>query len=191
MPENPRFGWRVLLASTALAAIAAGMVVVLFSGSDDGSATDTTAPPTIKIDDEPKVDADTVTFTDFDGKDVLLSSLKGTPTVINFFASTCTPCITEMPDLERVHQQLGTRVAFLGLALQDRIDASKDLIRRTGITYRTARDSDAHVFQLFDGTVLPMTVLLDANGTVVATHSGQLTADQLRALVTEKLGITP
>jgi thiol-disulfide isomerase/thioredoxin len=189
VPEIPRFGRRTLLVSTALAAIAAAMVVVLFGGGGDDGTT-ASSVPTIQIDPERPVDPDTVTITGFDGTTSrFATTVKGTPTVVNFFASTCVPCITEMPDLERVHQELGDRVQFLGLALQDRIDASEELIRRTGVTYRTARDPDGSVFQLFNGTVLPMTVLLDGDGTVKAVHPGQLDADELRSLIRDKLGI--
>jgi thiol-disulfide isomerase/thioredoxin len=189
MPEIPPIGRRTLLVSTALAAIAAAMVLVLFSGGDgkDGGAS---TVPTIHIDPDQPVDPDTVTMTGFDGKQVgFADSVKGKPTIVNFFASTCVPCVTEMPDLEKVHRQLGDQVQFLGLAVQDRIAASKDLIERTGVTYRTARDPNGDILQLFNGTALPLTVLLGPDGTVKAVHPGQLTADELRALIADKLGI--
>jgi thiol-disulfide isomerase/thioredoxin len=189
VPEIPRFGRRTLLVSTALAAIAAAMVLVLFGGDRGGDGTASTVP-TIKIDPQAPVDPATVTITGFDGKEVVFAqAVKGTPTVVNFFASTCVPCITEMPDLEKVHQQLGDRVQFLGLAVQDRIKESQELVERTGVTYRTARDPNGDILGLFNGTALPMTVLLDADGTVKAIHPGELTADELRALIAEKLGI--
>jgi hypothetical protein len=45
------------------------------------------------------------------------------------------------------------------------------------------------VITALGGSFLPTTVLLDADGVVVVTHTGQLTADELRALIAEKLGI--
>lgn len=188
MPEVPRFGARTLLVSTALAALAAAMVIVVLGGADGDDGTASTIP-TIQLDPDQPVDPVTASFTEYDGTEVLFSSLRGTPTLINFFASTCTPCITEMPDLEAVHQQLGDRVTFLGLALQDRVKASQELIERTGVTYRTAQDQDGSIFQLLEGQLLPTTVLLDADGKVVATHAGQLDAQELRDLIGEELGI--
>ncbi len=56
---------------------------------------------TIQLDPEPAPSTPTPRpFTEYDGTEVLFSPLQGTPTLINFFASTCTPCITEMPDPE-------------------------------------------------------------------------------------------
>ena len=42
--------------------------------------------------------------------------LTGAPVVVNFFASWCVPCVEEMPAIEAVHQSLGDRVTFVGLA---------------------------------------------------------------------------
>src|SRR5690606_4384222 len=83
VPEVPRFGWRVLLASTALAAIAAAATFVGLGGDDDGPSVDGTVQPTLTLDPEVDVDPDTVAFTTFGGEDVLLSSLRGQPVVVN------------------------------------------------------------------------------------------------------------
>jgi thiol-disulfide isomerase/thioredoxin len=192
MPEVPRFGWRTLVVSTVLALIAAVAVVVVLGG-DDGSSGKNSSVVTIPlIPDGEAVDPDEATFTEFDGDVVPLSSLRGTPVVVNFFASFCTPCITEMPAFESVHQALGDQVTFLGLAVADRTDEAQDLVERTKVTYRTAQDRDASVIEaLGGGTHLPTTVLLDADGNVVARHLGQLDADELRDLLSEELGITP
>jgi thiol-disulfide isomerase/thioredoxin len=166
------------------------MVVVLLGGGDDGGSASDSTIPTFQVDPEPKVDPNTVTFTQFDGTEVPLRSIEGTPTLINFFASTCVPCVTEMPDLEKAHKALGAKVQFLGLAVQDRISASEDLIARTGVTYRTARDPDALILQLFNGVNLPFSVLIDGQGHVVATHAGQMTTADVEALIADKLGIS-
>lgn len=194
MPEVPRFGWRTLLVSTALATIAALMVVVVLSGDDDPPKDRPSTIPTLRLDPEgptTTVAADAATFTEFDGTVVALASLRGTPTLLNFFASDCVPCITEMPDLEEVHQQLGDRVRFVGLAMQDRASDAEELVRRTGVTYRTAQDRDGTIFQLFGGKALPTTVLLDADGGVVVARAGQVDADDVRALIAQHLGIAP
>jgi thiol-disulfide isomerase/thioredoxin len=132
-----------------------------------------------------------VTFTTFEGDEIALSSLAGTPVLVNFFASTCVPCVTEMPALQAVHEELGDQVLFLGLAMQDRPEDAQALVERTGVTYRTAQDKDGSVITALGGTVLPTTVLLDADSEIVASHSGQLDEDALRSFITDGLGITP
>jgi hypothetical protein len=96
-----------------------------------------------------------------------------------------------MPALETVHRGLQEQVAFLGLAVGDRPEDAQALVDQTGVTYPTALDNDGAVIDALEGTLLPTTVLLDADGEVVARHSGELTADDLRSLVAESFGISP
>lgn len=190
MPKVPRFGWRVLAVSTVLATIAAVGTYVVFAGDDNPQPRSPAEVAQLDLTpDAGPTDLDTVAFTEFDGTEVSLASLRGGPVLVNFFASTCTPCITEMPAFESVHQALGDQVTFLGLAVADRKDDAQKLVRRTGVTYRTAQDRDGSILNALRGTVLPTTVLLGADGQVLATHTGQLDADDLRTILAEKLGI--
>jgi thiol-disulfide isomerase/thioredoxin len=187
VPTVPRPPLRLLALSTVLALAAAIGTYALLSDDDPETVTGNTIEltPADQVPDDP----DAASYTTFDDETVALSSLRGTPTVVNFFASTCVPCIKEMPDIESVHQELGDQVTFLGLALQDRPQDALDLIERTGVTYRTGQDKDASVITALGGTVLPTTVLLDADGQIVATHNGELDAADLRALIADELGI--
>lgn len=186
MSDAPRLPLRVVALSTVLALAAAIGVYALLQDDDTASTADTIQlTPADEVPDDP----DLATFTTFEGDTVPLSSLRGTPVLVNFFASTCVPCIKEMPALEEVHQELGGQITFLGLAMQDRPEDALDLVERTGVTYRTAQDKDASVITALGGTVLPTTVLLDADGQIVALHNGELDAARLRRLIADELGI--
>lgn len=189
MPPGPRLPFTAVALSTILALGAAVGTYIVLSDDDGSSTTAGTielTPQTDRAGDE-----DGVRFTTFDGEEVALSSLQGRPVVVNFFASSCPPCITEMPDLEEVHKQLGDKVTFLGLAAAgDRPEDALALVKRTGVTYRTARDVDGSVNTALGGTILPTTVLLDVDGSVVKVHSGKLDADDLRSLIADELGIS-
>jgi thiol-disulfide isomerase/thioredoxin len=177
VPELPRFSWRVLLASTTVALVAATATYVVLDDGGDAPKDPSEAANIELTPDGPSQPLDEVAFTEFGGTKVALASLKGTPVILNFFASYCTPCITEMP--------------ALGLAVTDRKDDAQKMVRRTKVTYRTAQDKDGSVLSTLDGTILPTTVLLDADGKVVASHAGEVTAKELLALVHDKLGVDP
>jgi thiol-disulfide isomerase/thioredoxin len=185
MSRAPRFPLRLLALSTVLALAAAiGTYTLLSDGDDDGGDDSAT---TLEL--EP-VGGDEVTFTTFDGEVVPLADLRGGPVLVNFFSHTCTPCIKEMPALEEVHEQLGDQVTFLGLAVQDRPEDARDFAEERGVTYRTALDKDGYVMNALGGMLLPTTVILDADGEIVASHTGELTADKIRQLITDGLGIS-
>lgn len=109
----------------------------------------------------------------------------GTPVVLNFWSSTCVPCLNEMPAIEQVHDELDGKVTVVGIDVTDTEDAGTAMVDKTGVTYRNARDPRSEIFALYGGIALPRTVLIDADGKVVDTHSGELTADELRSLLDE------
>ena len=192
MPESSRLPWRTVALSTALALAAATFTVVVLSDDDDAVTTGDEPAGSIELTpDEEAPSADDVSYLTFDDQEVPLTSLDGTPTVVNFFASTCTPCITEMPAFEEVHQELaGEPLAFLGLAVTDRADDALALVEQTGVTYPTAQDPDAAVITALGGSVLPTTVLLGADGEILATRHGEIDADELRSMIADELGIS-
>lgn len=120
------------------------------------------------------------TFRRFDGSTTSFAAFRGKPVVVNFFSSTCVPCQSEMPALERVHQSLGDQVTFLGMDVQDTVEGGKAFIETVGITWELGRDPNAEVLQgVVRGTGLPTTVVLDPEGRIVFTHLGALDVDGL------------
>lgn len=125
-----------------------------------------------------------------DGPDAALGDLlTGAPVVVNFFASWCVPCVEEMPAIEAVHRSLGARVTFVGLANQDRDEDALATVDATGVTYATYGDPDASAITYFGGLSMPTTVFIAADGTVVDVNNGPLTEAELRAKITDLLGV--
>lgn len=112
---------------------------------------------------------------------------RGTPLVVNFFASWCAPCVAEMPDFEAVHQELGGQVAFLGINLRDQVDDASRLVDTTGITYDVGRDPTGDLATALGVVNMPSTFFVSADGRVVEAHPGALSADDLRARIQKLL----
>lgn len=109
----------------------------------------------------------------------------GTPAVLNFWSSTCIPCLKEMPAFEQIHNEVGDKVAFLGVDVVDTVEAGRKMVDKTGVTYPNVRDPRSEIFGVYGGIALPRTVLIAGDGTIVDTHSGELNADELRDLLVE------
>jgi cytochrome c biogenesis protein CcmG, thiol:disulfide interchange protein DsbE len=172
---------RHILMATAIAlvvAVTAGALVLL---SADPADTPTTGA-TMDLESPRDVVGSpaAVGYLTFEGTPANTGAYVGQPLVLNFFAEWCAPCVAEMPDFERVHQEVAGEVAFLGLSLLEPEDNALALIERTGITYDVGRDTDGEAYEFFAGFAMPTTVFIDSAGTVVEVHSGALTADQLR-----------
>ena len=125
-----------------------------------------------------------------DGGTQTLSELRGTPVVLNFWSSTCAPCLQEMPAFQQVSQATQGNISVVGVDVTDTEAAGNEMVARTGVTYRNARDPKSEILGVFGGTALPRTVLIDADGTVVDTHSGALNADELNDML-RRNGLLP
>jgi cytochrome c biogenesis protein CcmG, thiol:disulfide interchange protein DsbE len=127
-------------------------------------------------------------FATFDGGEKRFAEYEGTPLVVNVWASTCAPCVKEMPTFEAVHQERGDTVAFVGLNNQDRADKADELAAKTGVTYDLLRDPLGDFFVEMELAAMPTTLFVDAKGKVVYSKAGSLDADELSAIIDEKLG---
>ncbi len=116
-----------------------------------------------------------------DGR-VSLAELRGTPVVLNFWASWCVPCRDEAPLLERTWRQLGRPhgVLFLGLDMQDVTDDARDFMREFGIDYLNIRDPGNGVARSYGVSGLPETYFITPRAQVVGHVIGVVTAAQLR-----------
>jgi thiol-disulfide isomerase/thioredoxin len=180
-----------ILLATALALVAAvGTFALLDSGNDDASGDGGTEgyelTPTDGLPDsvgEVRVGAlgDTA-------ETQLGDLLTGAPMVVNFFAPWCAPCVDEMPAFERVHQDVGDEVTFIGLAVPPDLDEAVDTVAATGVTYPTYADSLDDALLFFEGINMPTTVFLGADGEVLHVNTGPLTEDELRAELADRFG---
>ncbi|MBM3663672.1 MAG: TlpA family protein disulfide reductase [Actinobacteria bacterium] len=109
-----------------------------------------------------------------DGGRQSIAELQGKPLLLNFWSSTCPPCITEMPVFQRIAERAGPMLQVVGIDVVDTPDAAQRQIARTGVEYRNAADPSGSVFSVFGGTALPRTVLIGADGKVLEGTDGAL-----------------
>jgi peroxiredoxin len=114
-------------------------------------------------------------FETLDGEQLDFDEFRdGRPALINFFSRTCAPCIVEMPDLEAAYQRYGDDVAFLGLAWQDEPEQAQELVDETGVTYPTGRDPAGDILTAYEGTALPVSVFVTADGTITNVYTRKM-----------------
>lgn len=103
------------------------------------------------------------------------SKLRGSPVVINFFASWCAPCRAEAPLLERAWRDYKDRgVTFLGVNYQDTPARARHFVEEFGITFPVVVDSDGELGRALGVYGMPQTFFVNEDLQLV---SGTGTAD--------------
>ena len=118
-----------------------------------------------------------------------LADFAGHPLVINFWASWCPPCITEMPEFERVYQDYQGQVAFLGINVQDEPADALELALATGVSYPLALDPLADIQLELRIISTPATLFVSPSGEVLDTWQGILDEAGLVSRIQSNFGM--
>jgi len=122
------------------------------------------------------------TVVDAAGNEVLLSSFAGKPIVLNFWASWCGPCKSEMPGFQEIYTQYGSDVQFLMVNMTgfgESKQAAMDYITSQGYTFPVYYDIWNSAAMAYNVTAIPATYFIDAYGNGVAHASGAISKDVL------------
>jgi cytochrome c biogenesis protein CcmG/thiol:disulfide interchange protein DsbE len=102
-----------------------------------------------------------------------LAELKGTPVVVNQWASWCGPCKFEFPFFASLAKRYRGKVAFLGVNSQDNTGPAKDFLKDNPVPYPSYFDPAVKIAREFKGGLAwPTTAFYDARGKLVETHAG-------------------
>ncbi len=107
------------------------------------------------------------------GGQLTLADLRGNVVFLNFWSTTCAPCIEEMRGIERLHDSLkGERVAFLAVTQEDEKEVRNFLQKHAAGVPVYLANKDVPKDLQFSG--LPTTFILDSSGVAVFKHAGAL-----------------
>jgi cytochrome c biogenesis protein CcmG, thiol:disulfide interchange protein DsbE len=101
-----------------------------------------------------------------------LRSLRGTPVVVNMWASWCGPCRFEIPFLQREFRAHGTKIAFLGVNSDDADGNARKMVGDLPMPYPSIVDAHANLAGRLGARGLPVTVFYDADGKQQYVHQG-------------------
>ncbi len=175
--------WVVLAAIGALVVGAVLLVVPLGSTPGgtppSGGAAD---PSGITVGGSPLMGkpAPAFTLTDLDGATVSLADFRGTPVVLNFWASWCVPCRDEFPILVGAYgEHRDDGLAVLGIIRRDSTTSARAFAESQGATWPMLLDPDETTWRDYLGVGVPQTYFIDADGVVRWVSIGPFSAPGL------------
>jgi thiol-disulfide isomerase/thioredoxin len=166
-PRSSPAGRRRLITAVALLVVVAVVAALEVSGSGSDNASVGKRAPALPTE---VITPPAVTVAD----------LRGKPAAINFWASWCTPCRREMPELEQLYRSGRGRWHIVGVNWNDRLSAAEGFIRDYNSTFPNLRDPDGAVGRAYGIIGLPTTMILDSRGRIAELLAGPQTVDSIR-----------
>jgi cytochrome c biogenesis protein CcmG/thiol:disulfide interchange protein DsbE len=163
-----RAKWVLAAIGLVVVLVVGGITAAVVASSGDSGSADQVVPKALSAKvGEPAPD---FSLTTLDGDQVRLSDYKGTPVVLNFWASWCNPCREEFPLLRKAYANADGKWHLVGVNTEDLIESDgRTFARKQKATWPSGYDADRAVKKGFGVTGLPETFFIDADG-VIRSH---------------------
>lgn len=113
------------------------------------------------------------TLNDISGNTITLSSLKGRPVLLNFWATWCTYCRKEREHLNDLHKEYnGKGLVIISVSIDRSLDILKRFVRKVPSDFRILWDEKTRVASAYNVAGLPTSFLIDKNGIVIKKYTG-------------------
>ena len=148
-----------------------------------------TQPPATEATDPAETEAEANLAPDFtvvarNGAEIRLADFRGMHVVLNFWASWCGPCKSEMPEFEEAWKQYGDEIHFVLVNLtdgsQETVESASAYIDGQGYTFPIYFDTSYSAAMAYGVNGVPVTYFIDEAGNLVAYGQGALSAETLQ-----------
>ena len=122
------------------------------------------------------------TVTDMDGNSVSLSDKFGKPIIVNFWASWCPPCKSEMPDFEEAFKEYGNEITFMMVNMtggRETVESAKSFIEKSTYSFPVYFDTEYQAAMTYGVSSIPQTIFIDKDGNLTAYAQGMIDKNAL------------
>ena len=127
------------------------------------------------------------TATLLDGSSFRLSKQQGKAVLLNFWATWCGPCVSEMPAFTRLVEAYGERLSLLAVNCGEDADTVARFLAETGYTFPIALDPEGEIGALYPTDGIPYTLIIAPDGSITAIQIGAGDADTMFTHYSEEL----
>lgn len=124
------------------------------------------------------------TVYDLEGNEVHLSEYIGTPVIVNFWASWCGPCKSEMPSFEEAYIEYKDKIQFMVINMTDgsreTVESASAYIEEQCYTFPVFYDTESIAAYTYQVYAIPTTYFIDADGNLVAAAQSAIDRETLQ-----------
>lgn len=121
---------------------------------------------------------------DAEGNAVYLSDLRGKPVIVNFWATWCGYCVSEMPEFQAAYETYGDQIHFMMVNVTDGQQETKkkamEFLAGTEYTFPVYYDLELSASKNYGVNAMPVTYFIGPNGEAVAWTQGAINAATLQ-----------
>lgn len=129
-----------------------------------------------------------VEFYDINGNSVMLSDFFDKPLVLNFWATWCGPCKSEMPGFNRLYEQYKDRVNFVLVNVSDSEKTVSDFLEENGYSFPSYFDKTQIASYTYGASSIPLTFIMYKGGEIYGYRMGVLPEEALEKALKTVLG---
>ena len=132
-----------------------------------------------------------VTFTDIKGNQISLEQLKGKVVMVNFWATSCTTCVGEMPDMIKTYEKYHAQgLEYVAVAMSyDPPNYVLNFTETRKLPFNVALDLDGKLAEQFgDVKLTPTTFVIDKQGKIIKKYVGAPEFNELHHLLESQIG---
>ncbi len=109
---------------------------------------------------------------DLDGKPHRLENYRGKVVLLDFWASWCAPCRKELPSIEKFHREYRDKGLVILAINSETQNVARSFVKKNGYTFPVVRDAEGTVFDDYAVSSIPVTIVIDRTGRIVAHFVG-------------------
>ena len=107
------------------------------------------------------------------GKKASLADFSGKFLILNFWATWCSPCLKEMPDLDHVYQSLGPEnLVVLAVSMGESQERVRKFLKKRNYSFPVMTDPEMEITRLYGVRNIPITYLVDPSGVILGRALG-------------------
>lgn len=153
------------------------------NGQSDSSQSDTSQNESVSAPD--------FTVYGSDGSSFRLSDFKGKPKVVNFWATWCEPCKSELPAFDNMYEKYKDKVEFLMVNLTDgyqqTVSGVQKFVEQNGYTFPVYFDTSGSAAYTYNVYSIPQTVFIDESGNIYGIYPGAMDEQRLEGYINDIL----